>query len=97
MSDNEEYISVRRSEWEKLKGLVSLRFSVHLRSVTSIIKSLRMLLDGSDSAEQRHRIEAVIDSQEQLLTSLNAMEFEGIASALELNWDDDKPPEDEKT
>ena len=97
MSDDEEYISVRRSDWEELKGLVSLRVSVHRQSVTATIKSLRMLLDASESAEQRGRIKAVIESQEQLLTSLNAMEFEGIAAALEINWDDDKPPEDEKT
>jgi hypothetical protein len=97
MSNDEEYISVRRSAWEELKGLISLRFSVHRRSVTGTIKSLRTLLDDSESAEQRHRIEAVIFSQEQLLASLNAMEFEGIAAALELDWDDDKPPEDDKT
>ncbi|MGO9154176.1 hypothetical protein [Mycobacterium sp.] len=50
------------------------------------IKALCALRDNSESDEQRHRIETVIQGQEQLLTSLNATEFKGITAALDINW-----------
>jgi hypothetical protein len=57
------------------------------------IRELRALRDNSESDEQRCRFEALIQGQEQMLTSLKATESKGITAPLDI----DEPPEDHET
>jgi cell division septum initiation protein DivIVA len=48
----------------------------------------------SESDEQRHNIEAIIQGQEQLLSAFHETEFKRLTAELGLDWDD-TPPEDD--
>jgi cell division septum initiation protein DivIVA len=50
----------------------------------------------SESDEQRHNIEAIIQGQEQLLSAFHETEFKRLTAELGLDWDDSSPEDDSR-